>query len=146
MISGTLRPAQRVQGIVSPWLQWFEIISVGFLLDGGETRDTVERSGLYFEPRIGNLLATAGADAVRMCLEGRKRLFNPAKLFDGEYLHRQRDTDLMLSGSLVYRVGEKFWFRNHRLWRQSFLCEYRSKSSEFVLKSSVISALPLLNA
>jgi hypothetical protein len=97
MISGTLRPAQRVQGIVSPWLQWFEIISVGFLLDG-------------------------------------------------EYLHRQRDTDLMLSDGLVYRIGEKFWFRNHRLWRQSFLCEYRSKSGEFVLKSSVISALPLLNA
>jgi hypothetical protein len=39
-----------------------------------------------------------------MCLEGRKRLFNPAKLFDGEYLHRQRDSDLMLSGLSVGKV------------------------------------------
>ena len=98
MISGTLKPAQRVQGIVSPWLQWLEIISGGILLD------------------------------------------------DGEYLHRQRDSDLMLSGSLVYRVREEFWFCGHRLRRHRFLCEHRSKSIEFALKSSVICARPLLNA
>ena len=63
------------------------LISRGSLLDDGQTRDAVERIGLYFEPGIGDLLTAAGTDSVRMCMEGYKGLLNPAKLVDGEHLH-----------------------------------------------------------
>ena len=86
------------------------LISSSCLLDDGETRDTVERIGLDFKPGIGDLLTAAGTDSVRMGMERRKRLLNPAKLVDGEHFHGQRDTNLMLGGGLVDWVGEEFRF------------------------------------
>jgi hypothetical protein len=86
------------------------LISGGFLLDDSETGDAVERIGLHSEPGIGDLLTAAGTDSVRTRMQGRERLLNPAKLFDGEQLHGQGDIELMLSGGLVDRVGKEFGF------------------------------------
>lgn len=118
------------------------LISGGFLLDEGETGDAVERIRLHLEPGIGDLLTAVGTDSVRMCMEGRERLFDPAKLFDGEQLYGQSDIEFMLSGGLVNRVGEEFWFYGDQMGHHGFVCEHRSQSIEFVLKIRVIHALP----
>ena len=122
------------------------LISGGFLLDGGETGDAVKRIRLYFEPGIGDLLAAAATDAVRMCMEGRKRLLDSAKLFDREHFHGQGDTDLMFSGGLVDRVWEELRFCGDRMGRHGFVCEHRSKSIEFILNFCVIRALSYVGA
>ena len=71
------------------------LIFIGLSLDGSETRDTVQRVRLHFEPGIGDLLAAAGTDAVGTSIEGRKRLLDSSKFFDSEHFHGQGDTDLM---------------------------------------------------
>lgn len=86
------------------------LTSGGSLLDEGETGDAVERIRLHFEPGIRDFLAAAGTGSVRMCMQGRERLLNPATLFEGEHLHGQGDIELMLRGGLVDRVGKEFGF------------------------------------
>ncbi len=60
-----------------------ELTSVGLLFDDGETGDAEKRVGLHSESGMGNLMIAAGTDSVRTCVQGRERLFDPAKLFDG---------------------------------------------------------------
>jgi len=75
-------------------------------------------------------------------MEGCERLFDPAKLFDGEQLYGQGDIEFMLSGGLVDRVWEEFRFCGDQMGHHGFVCEHRSSSIEFVLKIRVIRALP----
>ena len=89
------------------------LISDAFLLDDGETGDTVGRIGLHLEPGIGDFFITGGTDSVGMCTEGCQRPFNPPKFFHGEHLHGQGYGDLVLSGSPVYWVGKKFCLRGN---------------------------------
>jgi hypothetical protein len=118
------------------------LISGGFLLDEGEAGDAVERVWLHFESGRGDLLTAAGTDSVRMCMERRECLFDPAKLFNGEQLYGQSDIEFMLSGGLVDRIGKEFRFHHDQMGHHGFACEHRSKSSEFELKICVIRALP----
>ena len=64
-----------------------ELTSVGLLLDDGETGDAVQRVGLHSESGRWNLMIAVGTDSVRMCMKGRERLLDPAKLFDGEQFY-----------------------------------------------------------
>ena len=114
------------------------------MLDEGETGDTVERVRLHFEPGIGNVMPTAGTDSVRASLERRERLLDPAKLVDGEQLHRQGDFEFMFYSCLVDRVGEEFWFCGDQMGRHGFACKHCSNSIEFELKIRVIHALRYL--
>jgi len=63
-----------------------------------------------------------------MRLEGRERPFDPAELFDGEQLYGQGDIEFMLSGGLIDRVGEEFWFCGDQMGHRGFVCKRRSKS------------------
>ncbi len=78
-------------------------------------------------------------------MEGCERLFDPAKFFKGKHLHGQGHVDLVLSRSLVDRVGKEFGFRVDCMRHYGFVREPRSKSVEFVLKVCVIHALLRLN-
>src|SRR5262245_1888798 len=97
MISGTLKPPQRVHCIISPChtvasggdLCWWcagigvkvsgiGLISDSLLLDEGETGDAIERIWLHFEPGIGNLVIAAGTNSVWASMQGFQRLFDPA--------------------------------------------------------------------
>ncbi len=112
----------------------YGLVSGGLLLDEGETGNTVKRIRLYFEPGIRNVVPTAGTDSVRASLEGRERLLDPAKLVDGEQLHRQGDIEIMFSSGLVDRVGEEFWFCGDQMGRHGVVCKRRTKSLELVPK------------
>ena len=122
-----------------------ELVSGRSLLDEGETRDAVERVGLHFEPGIGDILSAAGTDSIGTCMEGRECLFDPAKFFEGEQLHGQGDIELMLGCSLVDRVWEGFRFCGDQMGHRGFVCEYRSKPIEFILKICVIRVFLRLN-
>jgi hypothetical protein len=74
-------------------------------------------------------------------MQGCERPLDPAKLLDGENHHGQGDIEFMLSGGLVDRIGEEFWFCHDQMGDHGFACEHRSKSIEFVLKICVIRAL-----
>ena len=87
-----------------------ELIPRWLLLNDGETGDAVERVRLYLEPGIGNFLVASCADSIRMPLQGRERLLDPAKFCKGEQFHGQGDIVLMLGGCLIERVGKEFWF------------------------------------
>jgi hypothetical protein len=80
-----------------------------------------------------------------MRVQGRERLIDPAKLFEGEQLDGQGDINLMLGGGLIERVGKEFWLCGDQLRHHGFLCENRSESIEFVLKVCEILALPHVN-
>ena len=67
-------------------------------------------------------------------MEGRERLLDPAKFFDGEHLYGQGDIELVLSGGLVDRVGEEFGFCSDQMRHHGFAREHRSKSIEFKLE------------
>lgn len=119
-----------------------ELIPRWLLLDDCETGDAVERIRLYLEPGIGNFLVASCTDSIRMPLQGRERLLDPAKFCEGEQFHGQGDIVLMLGGCLIERVGKEFWFCGEQLRHHGFVCKHRSESIEFVLKVRVILALP----
>ena len=122
-----------------------ELTSGRFLLDDGETGDAVERIGLYSEPGIGDLVTAAGTDSVRTCMQGCERLFDPAKLFDGEQLYGQSDIAFMFRGGLVDRIGEEFRLCRDQMGHHGFVCEHYSKPIEFVLEIREIHAfLPVV--
>ena len=64
------------------------LISGGPLLDEGETGDAVERIWLHFEPGVRDLVSAAGTNPIRMRMQGRERMLDPAKLVDRDQLHR----------------------------------------------------------
>jgi hypothetical protein len=81
-----------------------------------------------------------------MGMEGRQRLFNPPKFFDGEHLHGQGDADLMLRGGPVYWVRKEFCLCGNQMRRHGFFCKYRSESLELVLKIRVLFVLDYMIA
>jgi hypothetical protein len=122
-----------------------ELIFGGFLLYDGETGDAVERIRLHSKPGRGDLLTAVGTDSVRTRMQRHERPLDPAKLFDGENHHGQRDIEFMLSGGLVDRIGVEFRFCHDQMGHHGFACEHRSKSIQFVLKIRVIRAVPYMN-
>ncbi|HSV89488.1 MAG TPA: hypothetical protein VLH80_00220, partial [Nitrospiraceae bacterium] len=66
----------------------YGLVPGGIFLDERETGDAVERIWLYFEPGVRDLVSAAGTNPIRMRMQGRERLLDPAKLVNGDQLHR----------------------------------------------------------